>query len=106
MNHRGYDKENVMEENVMHEEAQIEITIGFATQLHWIAVDRVYYVGTNVVYATRLFSFWEHPFYKQGGVGHIPLEWTYSHRLRMWYISHIWWPLQRAKAKILKMLGL
>ena len=58
-------------------QTQIVITLGFATQTHWLMVVREYISwdeteGMQVEYADCLFKFWEHPFYKNGGVGAIP----------------------------------
>jgi hypothetical protein len=38
--------------------------------------------GLEIDYAEHLFSFWEHPFYRAGGVGDIPANWHWFWGLR------------------------
>jgi hypothetical protein len=61
-------------------ENHIVITIGYATQIFWFQVARETISKdeenyNEVEYAEDLFHFWEHPFYKAGGVGQIPADW-------------------------------
>jgi hypothetical protein len=80
----------------MREETQIVITLGYASQTHWLTVVREYIamdpwqapayterefgeqflmnsikVG-DVVWAEHIFKFWQHKYYKKGGTGSIP----------------------------------
>lgn len=68
------DTTNLIELNRI--ETQIVITLGYASQTHWITIVREYiYWGENGLdtdWAECLFSFWKHRFYKKGGVGPIP----------------------------------
>jgi hypothetical protein len=58
----------------MREDTQIVITLGYATSTHYLTIERQTIVGLRVVWSEMLFSFWQHPFYKRGGVGPIPKE--------------------------------
>ena len=59
----------------MREQTQIVITLGYATQMHWLTIVREDIVDCQVVYAHHIFSFFMHPFYKRGGVGPVPATW-------------------------------
>jgi hypothetical protein len=62
------------------EDTEIVITIGFASQTHWITIIRQFIARGyapqvkpgDITWAESIFKFGLHPFYKKGGVGPIP----------------------------------